>query len=85
MGALATSKSTHVSVVVPMTGYVLTSAFGWFILFQERGGGSGGAGAGAGTQSDDDSKLKYDVVENSVIDPVKEDWKWYMKIELLDS
>jgi hypothetical protein len=36
MGALATSKSTHISVVVPMTGYALCSAFAYYLLFDER-------------------------------------------------
>lgn len=40
MGALATSKSTHISMVVPMTGYVLCSIFCYYILFDERRGSS---------------------------------------------
>ena len=36
MGALATSKSTHISVVVPMAGFVLCTAFCFYILFDER-------------------------------------------------
>ena len=36
MGALATAKSTHISVVVPMTGYFLASAFCCYILVQDR-------------------------------------------------
>ena len=36
MGALATSKTTHVSVVVPMTGFALCSAFCYYVLFDER-------------------------------------------------
>jgi len=36
MGALATAKSTHISVTVPMTGYCLASVFALFVLLQER-------------------------------------------------
>jgi hypothetical protein len=36
MGALATAKSTHISVVVPMTGYVLCSVFAYFVLFDDK-------------------------------------------------
>ena len=35
MGALATSKSTHISVVVPMAGYVLCSVFSYYVTFEE--------------------------------------------------
>ena len=35
MGALATAKSTHISVTVPMTGYCLASVFAIFVLLQE--------------------------------------------------
>lgn len=35
MGALATSKSTHIAVVVPMTGYCLSLAFCFFVVLQE--------------------------------------------------
>jgi hypothetical protein len=36
MGALATAKSTHVSVVVPMTGYALCSIFAYYVLFDDK-------------------------------------------------
>jgi len=36
MGALATSKSTHISMVVPMTAYTLCGAFCYYVLFEER-------------------------------------------------
>jgi len=36
MGALATSKSTHISMVVPMTAYALCTAFCYYVLFEER-------------------------------------------------
>jgi hypothetical protein len=36
MGALATSKSTHISVVVPMTGFTLCAFFCYYVLFDER-------------------------------------------------
>lgn len=36
MGALATSKTTHISMVVPMTGYALSTAFCYYVLFDER-------------------------------------------------
>jgi hypothetical protein len=35
MGALATSKSTHISVVVPMTGYILCSVFAYYVTIEE--------------------------------------------------
>jgi hypothetical protein len=36
MGALATNKSTHLSMVVPMTAYALCTAFCYYVLFEER-------------------------------------------------
>ena len=36
MGALATAKSTHISVVVPMTGYALCSVFAYYVLFDDK-------------------------------------------------
>ena len=36
MGALATRKSTHISVVVPMTGYALCSGYCYYLLFDEK-------------------------------------------------
>jgi hypothetical protein len=36
MGALATEKSTHISVVVPMTGYALCSVFAFYVLFDRK-------------------------------------------------
>jgi hypothetical protein len=36
MGALATNKSTHISMVVPMTAYALCTAFCYYVLFEER-------------------------------------------------
>jgi len=36
MGALATAKSTHISVVVPMTGYVFCSVFAYYVLFDDK-------------------------------------------------
>jgi len=36
MGALATSKSTHISMVVPMTAYTLCTAFCYYVLFEDR-------------------------------------------------
>jgi hypothetical protein len=36
MGALATAKTTHISMVVPMTGYALSTAFCYYVLFDER-------------------------------------------------
>ena len=36
MGALATSKSTQVSVVVPMTGFIVCSGFCYYLLFDEK-------------------------------------------------
>ena len=36
MGALATSKDTHISMVVPMTGYALSTAFCYYVLFDEK-------------------------------------------------
>jgi len=36
MGALATNKSTHISMVVPMTAYCLCTVFCYYVLFEER-------------------------------------------------
>jgi hypothetical protein len=36
MGALATSKDSHISMVVPMTGYALSTAFCYYVLFDEK-------------------------------------------------
>jgi hypothetical protein len=36
MGALATAETTHISMVVPMTGYALSTAFCYYVLFDER-------------------------------------------------
>jgi hypothetical protein len=36
MGSLATSKDTHISMVVPMTGYALSTAFCYYVLFDEK-------------------------------------------------
>jgi hypothetical protein len=36
MGALATSKGTHISMVIPMTAYALCNVFCGYILFDER-------------------------------------------------
>jgi hypothetical protein len=36
MGALATAKSTHISVVVPMTGYALCVVFAYYVLFDDK-------------------------------------------------
>jgi hypothetical protein len=36
MGALATNKSTHISMLVPMTAYALCTAFCYYVLFEER-------------------------------------------------
>jgi|SRR5579859_1818658 len=36
MGALATTKSTHVSTVVPMTGFAFCTVFSFYVLWDER-------------------------------------------------
>ena len=36
MGALATAKSTHISVVVPMMGYAFCSVFAYYVLFDDK-------------------------------------------------
>jgi hypothetical protein len=48
MGALATKKSTHISVLVPMTGYALSSVFAYFVLFDDK------RAAGPGNYVEDD-------------------------------
>jgi hypothetical protein len=36
MGALATSKGTHISMVIPMIAYFFCNVFCCYILFEER-------------------------------------------------
>jgi hypothetical protein len=35
MAALATRKDTHISVVVPMTGYALATLFPLYVLYED--------------------------------------------------
>jgi hypothetical protein len=36
MGALGTSKDTHISMLVPMTGYALSTALCYYVRFDEK-------------------------------------------------
>jgi len=66
MGALATAKSTHISVTVPMTGYCLASAFALFVLLQERNSES---------VTNSESVREVEVVEDKRVEPLVEEIK----------